>query len=114
MALKVLKDHIVQARLECVPASGGEIRHILIIHRLGVVPPTEASLLIAVSSVSRKEAFWACEWLLERIKERLPVWKREWYADGEGVWKENFPFGASQPPLTMQDGRSVGDRLPTT
>jgi molybdopterin synthase catalytic subunit len=87
-----------------------ELTSMTIHHLLGVSPPLTPSLVICVSSPHRKEAFVACEWLLERVKERVQVWKREWYADGtdfvgrdgegvegkgnrapEGKWKENFP-----------------------
>lgn len=69
-----------------------ELTHISLIHRLGVVPPKESSISIAVSSPHRKEAFRACEWILEEVKKRVEVWKREVYAEGDKAWKENFPL----------------------
>ncbi|KAM0752447.1 MoaE-domain-containing protein [Meredithblackwellia eburnea MCA 4105] len=89
-----------------------EITSMTVHHLLGSSPPLTPSLVICVATPHRKEAFVVCEWLLERVKERLQVWKREWYADGtefrgkdgEGpngmggravppnaVWKENIP-----------------------
>ncbi|KAL4070900.1 molybdenum cofactor synthesis 2 [Scleroderma citrinum] len=62
-------------------------------HRLGTVPVGEASIVIAVSSPHRKEAFVACEQILEEVKEKAPIWKREYY-DGEdeetAEWKANY------------------------
>ncbi|KAG9014719.1 Molybdopterin synthase catalytic subunit [Tulasnella sp. JGI-2019a] len=63
-------------------------------HRLGLVPVGEASIVIAVSSPHRKEAFRACEFILEEVKLKAQIWKREWYEGGgvnEATWKENFP-----------------------
>ncbi|KAG8844281.1 Molybdopterin synthase catalytic subunit [Tulasnella sp. 330] len=63
-------------------------------HRIGVVPVGEASIVIAVSSPHRKEAFQACEFILEEVKLKAQIWKREWYEGddvNEASWKENFP-----------------------
>lgn len=51
-------------------------------HRLGRVNPKEGSLLIVVSSPHRPEAFEACRYCLERVKQILPVWKKEFLTDG--------------------------------
>ncbi|KIJ68503.1 hypothetical protein HYDPIDRAFT_106701 [Hydnomerulius pinastri MD-312] len=61
-------------------------------HRLGTVPVGEPSIVIAVSSPHRKEAFVACEQILEDVKEKAQIWKREYY-EGEreegAEWKAN-------------------------
>lgn len=69
-----------------------ELTRISLVHRLGIVPPKESSISIAVSSPHRREAFRACEWILEEVKKRVEVWKREVYAEGDKRWKENFPI----------------------
>lgn len=61
-------------------------------HRLGTVPVGEPSIVIAVSSPHRKEAFIACEYILEEIKRKAQIWKREYYEgkdEAEAEWKEN-------------------------
>ena len=61
-------------------------------HRLGTVPVGEPSIVIAVSSPHRKEAFVACEYILEEIKRKAQIWKREFYEgkeEAEAEWKEN-------------------------
>ncbi|KAF7347871.1 hypothetical protein MVEN_01545000 [Mycena venus] len=61
-------------------------------HRLGVVPVAEPSIVIAVSAPHRKEAFVACERILEEIKAKVPIWKREYYeneSDDTAEWKAN-------------------------
>ena len=55
-------------------------------HRLGVVAVGEASVAIATSAVHRREAFAAAEWLMERIKADVPIWKCEVGADGSRAW----------------------------
>lgn len=57
-----------------------------IVHRLGTVPLAETSVAIAVSSPHRKAAFEAGQWLIDTLKEVVPIWKQEQYADGQTEW----------------------------
>ena len=59
------------------------LRGCLIVHRLGRVAVGEASIAIAASASHRREAFAAAEWLLDRVKAEVPIWKCE--EDGAGV-----------------------------
>lgn len=61
------------------------IRRVAMVHRVGVVPIGEASVGIAVSAAHRAEAFEACHWLIDRLKEIVPIWKKEHYRGG-AVW----------------------------
>ena len=56
-----------------------------IIHRLGPVQITEASVIIAVSAGHRDAAFAACRFAIEEIKKTVPIWKKEVYEGGE-IW----------------------------
>ena len=60
-----------------------ELERIAIIHRLGVVPIQEASVIVGVSSVHREEAFLACKYGIDQIKVDVPIWKKEYYEGGE-------------------------------
>ena len=62
-----------------------EVRRVSIVHRLGVVAPGEASVVIVVASPRRGPAFEASRYAIERIKEVVPIWKREVWSDGY-VW----------------------------
>jgi MoaE-MoaD fusion protein len=62
-----------------------QIEKIAIVHRIGVVPLGEASVVIAVSSAHRVAAFEACHFAIDRLKEVVPIWKKERFAGGE-VW----------------------------
>jgi molybdopterin converting factor subunit 1 len=56
-------------------------------HRIGRLTVGEVSLVAAVSSHHRKEAFEACHWAVDRLKERVPIWKKEYGPDG-AAWLE--------------------------
>jgi molybdopterin synthase catalytic subunit len=56
-----------------------------VVHRLGSVPVGQTSIIIAVSSPHRRQAFETCEWLLDRVKTDVQVWKREWYASEQSA-----------------------------
>ncbi|TDL28611.1 molybdenum cofactor synthesis 2 [Rickenella mellea] len=63
-------------------------------HRLGVVGVGQPSVVIAVSAPHRKEAFQVCEHILEEVKQKVQIWKREFYVDDEAEWKANTGDGA--------------------
>ena len=65
------------------------IQSIAVVHRLGEVPVKETSIGIAVSSPHRLEAFRATQFLIDRIKDIVPIWKKECLEDGSALWKEN-------------------------
>ena len=58
---------------------------VAVLHRLGTLTPGELAVVIAVSAPHRKEAFRACEYVIDRLKEDVPIWKKEFAEDGE-VW----------------------------
>ncbi|OWB72670.1 hypothetical protein B5S31_g2389 [[Candida] boidinii] len=65
------------------------VHKVCIAHKLGSVPILEESIIIAVSTSHRKEGFQVCENILELIKEKAEIWKKEKYNDGSDTWKEN-------------------------
>lgn len=67
---------------------------VAIVHRLGEVTAGEASVVIAAASPHRAAAYEASRTALERLKTEIPIWKREHYADGEAVWREEEPLRA--------------------
>ena len=64
-----------------------------VVHRLGTAAVGEASVAVATSGTHRCEAFAAAEWLMERIKQEVPIWKCEEAADGSRAWVH--PEGAT-------------------
>lgn len=61
------------------------IMRIAIVHRIGVVPVGDASVVIAVSAGHRRAAFEACHFAIDRLKEVVPIWKKEHFEGGE-IW----------------------------
>jgi molybdopterin synthase catalytic subunit len=57
-----------------------------IVHRLGRVDLAEASVAVAVSSPHRRDAFEAGQWLIDTLKEVVPIWKQEHWEDGSAEW----------------------------
>ncbi len=62
------------------------LKAVHIVHRVGDVPVGAASLAVAVSSPHRAEAFQAAQWIIDTLKEIVPIWKQEVYSDGKKVW----------------------------
>ena len=55
-------------------------------HRVGRLAPGDIAVWIGVTAVHRGVAFAVCQFLIDELKKRLPVWKKEFYEDGESVW----------------------------
>jgi molybdopterin synthase catalytic subunit len=66
-----------------------DLQEVTIVHRTGKLMIGEDILLIVVSAGHRKQAFCGCEYILERVKERAPIWKREIRSDGDRWVKGN-------------------------
>lgn len=91
----ILRDARTQvSRSEHHPTGGATaVLKCAIHHRLGTVPVGEPSIVIAVSSPHRKESFVACEFILEQVKCKAQIWKREFYEgqrEEDAEWKENI------------------------
>jgi len=84
MAVKELKVLCTEVR-----AKWPDVARIIVHHRLGEVKVTEASVLIAISAPHRKDSLEAVDFCIDRLKEKVPIWKKEKYADGGEAWKEN-------------------------
>jgi molybdopterin synthase catalytic subunit len=74
------------AQLETTARNRWPLVECLIVHRLGRVPLAEASVAIVASAPHRRDAFAAAQWLIDTLKERVPIWKRERWADGTTEW----------------------------
>lgn len=70
---------------------------IAIEHRVGTLQLGEASVAIAVGHAHRGEAYEASRYIIEELKRRLPVWKREHYADGHAEWISNAAASGTPP-----------------
>ncbi|KAJ3919350.1 Molybdopterin biosynthesis MoaE [Lentinula edodes] len=86
LALKTMATIITEARNQTAEFQA------VVQHRIGVVGVGEPSIVIAVSSPHRKEAFHTCEFILEEVKRKVQIWKREYYEgedERQAEWKSN-------------------------
>jgi molybdopterin synthase catalytic subunit len=73
---------------------------IKVIHRVGELQIGEVSTAVAVATAHRGDAFEASRYILEELKQRLPIWKREHYVDGDSDWLG----GATEGGVVGNDG----------
>lgn len=66
------------------------LKRIIIHHRVGALEIGEIAVIIGIASAHRKEAFAACEFAIDTLKQTVPIWKKEIFADGE-VWVAAHP-----------------------
>jgi molybdopterin synthase catalytic subunit len=72
---------------EEIHAKFPDVLNIGIIHRFGELQVTESSIAIVITSPHRKIAFEACHYAIDRVKQTVPIWKKEIFEDGE-AWVE--------------------------
>lgn len=80
MAVKVMEE-IREEALKAFP-----IKEVFIHHRLGVVRVGEPSFMVVVFGGHRDESFKACRYVVDEVKKRVPIWKKEVFKDGKGEW----------------------------
>jgi molybdopterin synthase catalytic subunit len=74
-------ERIVAEALQRFP-----LKHALCIHRIGALDLTDMAVWVGVSSVHRGEAFDACRFIIDEVKHRVPIWKKEHYRNGDSGW----------------------------
>lgn len=82
-------DEMALAEIQRILSEAGERwpgARVTLQHRLGLVPVGEASIAIAAAAPHRDEAFAACRYVIDEVKKRLPIWKKELHVDGSATW----------------------------
>ncbi|GAC1515506.1 MAG: molybdenum cofactor biosynthesis protein MoaE [Gemmatimonadaceae bacterium] len=74
--------------IACEAAARFGTDHVVVEHRVGTLAVSDASVVIAVAHPRRTHAFDAARYVIEEIKRRVPIWKREHYADGTREWTD--------------------------
>lgn len=74
------------AELEAEARGRWPIIELALIHRVGELELGEVSVAVAVSCPHRRQAFEACQWLIDTLKEVVPIWKKESWEDGSHEW----------------------------
>ena len=80
VALKVGRQILEEAREQFGPLYAAAV------HRYGLMEVGEVAVAVAVSSAHRDEGFKACRYIIDEAKTRLPIWKKEYFADGSVQW----------------------------
>ncbi len=81
MALAIFKQIAAEIRQQWP-----DITRIVIHHRTGKLAVGEISVLVAIGSPHRREAFAACQYAIDTLKHNAPIWKKEWWEDGSTSW----------------------------
>lgn len=89
-AARPLADVRLAALAAEVLAAESALHRVAAVHRLGHLAVGEASVVVAASAAHRDAAFRGARRLIDRIKETLPVWKREHFAEGDAAWAPGF------------------------
>lgn len=84
MALKKMEELAAEAHHRW------PVEALALVHRVGLLDIGEVAVVIAVATPHRAEAFEACRWLIDTLKETVPIWKKEVFEDGE-VWVAAHP-----------------------
>ena len=102
MAREVLADIAAEA------ADETGVERLRVVHRVGELTVGEVSVAIAVSSPHREEAYRASRYVIEEIKKRLPVWKKEFYTDGRAGWVEGVDPSGKTTVVPGASERTAG------
>ncbi len=92
MACVAIKQLVDDARVQW-PVTAASI-----IHRTGPLELGDIAVAVAVSSPHRQDAFAAGQWLMDTLKQTVPIWKKELYADGSTEWVHPGTATQAQPP----------------
>lgn len=84
MAVKEIKKIVDQAVIKF------SVRNIVVHHRTGILVPGDAAVMIVVSDGHRNAVFDACRYVIDTIKQTVPIWKKEIFEDGE-EWVSAHP-----------------------
>lgn len=96
------------ARLEDEVVERFDVRECRLQHRTGTLAVGEPSVLVVVRAPHRAQAFEAGRWAIDELKERVPLWKEEHYADGESEYLEGTPLrreSRADPAADREDDR---------
>ncbi len=93
---EICEEVLADKAIHCVAAA----------HRVGHLEVGETSVVVAASAAHREDAFRAARKLIDRIKQVLPIWKREHFADGTAEWAEGFAVGARVEDVVAKEERN--------
>ncbi|MBT8462139.1 MAG: molybdenum cofactor biosynthesis protein MoaE [Gemmatimonadetes bacterium] len=96
-------DVLREIASEALRTTGASV--IAVRHRVGSLEPPDVSLLVGVAAAHRGPAYAASTYVIEELKRRLPLWKREEYSDGSSRW-----LGGHTPPAAARGAERASER----
>ena len=88
--------------------------HALCVHRLGDLGFKEVAVWVGVAAPHRDEAFRACRYIIDEVKHRVPIWKKEHYASGDSGWVNCERCAADAHAHDHDHAQSAHAHAPTT
>jgi molybdopterin synthase catalytic subunit len=85
------------------------VAHAACVHRLGALGVGELAVWVGVSAAHRDEAFRACRYIIDEVKHRLPIWKKEHYLSGESGWVNCERCATAPKHAEREDARHLHD-----
>jgi molybdopterin synthase catalytic subunit len=86
------------------------VAHAACVHRIGVLAIGELAVWVGVSAAHRDEAFRACRYIIDEVKHRLPIWKKEHYLSGDSGWVNCERCATAPHEAGADDADAVGSR----
>jgi len=80
------------------------VAHAACVHRVGALAVGELAVWVGVSAAHRDEAFRACRYIIDEVKHRLPIWKKEHYLNGDSGWVNCERCAAAPAHAAPEDG----------
>ena len=68
-----------------------------VVHRIGALSTSDIAVWVGVTAHHRGDTFLACRYIIDNVKHRLPIWKKETYTDGSEAWIESNHCGCTDP-----------------
>ncbi|MGJ8654487.1 MAG: molybdenum cofactor biosynthesis protein MoaE [Opitutaceae bacterium] len=75
-----------------------------VVHRIGPLSTEDIAVWVGVTAHHRGDTFLACRYIIDNVKHRLPIWKKEVYADGTEAWIESNHCGCTDPKNLIESG----------
>lgn len=82
------------------------------VHRVGLLQVGEVAVWVGVVAAHRREAFAACQYIIDTLKARVPIWKKEFFADGDAQWVACHACGAPPPESSHENSSCKSREVP--
>jgi molybdopterin synthase catalytic subunit len=86
------------------------VAHAACVHRIGALAVGELAVWVGVSAAHRDEAFRACRYIIDEVKHRLPIWKKEHYLNGDSGWVNCERCATAPAPAAGEDAAPAPGR----